>query len=419
MYYKLLRMGQTRALYAVPPYFKYYLEKEGNLLVGRGSLGKIKKLLSFNSYKYEESDETTKARLPSTVLVGDIPEREYQVGDIGTIKGNKTGIIRLGTGYGKTIIACKLIKAIERSTLILVPRIHLVDQFIKEFRRWYNYEPGIIQGNNWTIRDITIASIQTLGRRKRQPNWFYNTFGCVIVDECHTAITNKRLQLIQSFNPEHLYGMTATPRRTDEQGKAIEFTFGPIIIDKDLETTKPIVKLIYSHVHIPIVFSYAEMIDKQVENEIRNDLLIKIIHEEIKEGRKILVLTKRIAHYGRLISRLREYSPIVISSAISSKERNEIISGLRDGRKEFQIILGTYSMLATGTDIPALDTLIFAGDLKSDVLQEQSAGRILRIFSGKKHPKIIDIVDNGNGILLHQAKARIKWYKKQEWKIEL
>jgi superfamily II DNA or RNA helicase len=74
-------------------------------------------------------------------------------------------------------------------------------------------------------------------------------------------------------------------------------------------------------------------------------------------------------------------------------------------------------MLSTGTDIPALDTLIFAGDLRSDVLQEQSAGRILRLFRDKQHPKIIDFVDNKTGILNHQGKARIRWYKKQGWEI--
>ena len=158
------------------------------------------------------------------------------------------------------------------------------------------------------------------------------------------------------------------------------------------------------------------MITKQVEDKGRNLLIADIVDHEVNDGRKILILTKRIKHYEKIAELLPpEYNQFSIASKDQLKKRDELLHELRENKREFDVILGTYSMLSTGTDIPVLDTLIFAGDLRSDVLQEQSAGRVLRLFGDKQHPKIIDIIDNKNGILNHQAISRIRFYKRQEW----
>jgi superfamily II DNA or RNA helicase len=372
-------------------------------------------------FDYQVSTATPNHRFTAT-----IPPREYQVGDTDTICAYRNGVIRLGTGYGKTVIACSVISKLNKKTLIIVPRTHLIDQFRKEVQKWFGFEPGIIQGNHCEVKDITIASIQTLVRRPAIAAEYSESFGCVIVDECHGSITDKQLEAIQTFNPEYLYGLTATPRRTDKQGDAIFFTFGDIIIDKDLERTAPKVNIVPYYGHI-MLDEYANMIEQQTNDPERNKLIIEHVIREFKTGRKILVLTKRVAHYLLLSKTLRQsfvhadvdglHVPRVyeISSEINVKDRIALLEKLRGGSDEFDVIFGTYSMLATGTDIPALDTLIFAGDLRSDVLQEQSAGRILRLFGDKQHPKIIDIADYGNKILMNQARERARFYSKMNW----
>lgn len=425
LYYRLLRMGNTRALYNVPEHFKYYHQCQEYLFVGRGMQRRIIEHLDTHQIPYELDSQVSTAT-PDTRFTAEITPREYQVGDTDTICAHRNGVIRLGTGYGKTPTACAVISKLNKRTLVIVPRTHLVDQFRKEIRKWFGFEPGIIQGDKCVIKDITIASIQTLVRRHELPKQLSETFGCVIVDECHGAITDKQLEAIQTFNPEYLYGMTATPRRTDKQGDAIFFTFGDIIIDKDLKRTSPKVEIIPYYGHI-MLDEYSSMIDQQTNDPDRNNLIIEHVIREFKTRRKILVLTKRVAHY-RLLSTLLHQScvssgsegvdiPVVheISSEVNVKDRIALLEKLRGGNSAFDVIFGTYSMLATGTDIPALDTLIFAGDLRSDVLQEQSAGRILRLFGDKQHPKIIDIADYGNKILMNQARERAKFYSRMNW----
>jgi superfamily II DNA or RNA helicase len=89
------------------------------------------------------------------------------------------------------------------------------------------------------------------------------------------------------------------------------------------------------------------------------------------------------------------------------------------GEYEFKAIFGTTSLLAVGFDLPALDTLIITGDIKSSVLTTQSAGRILRLFAGKPTPKILDLWDNKNQIFSRQFYERKKVYESKKWLIKM
>lgn len=422
-------MGNQRALYNVPENFHYYHEFGEYLFIGRGMEQRLTNYLNkhgiFCAFDYQISRAEPRRR-----YTAEITPRAYQEGDVEQIVKHSCGVIRLGTGYGKTVIACQVIQSLQRRTLIIVPRTHLVEQFRKEIKKWFGLEAGIIQGERIEDRDISIASVQTLVRNPKIASELNNKFGLVLVDECHGAITDKQLEVIQTFCPQYLYGLTATPRRTDKQGDAIFFTFGDIIIDKDLPRGTPKVVTVPCHEHIEMD-EYSEIIKSQVENKERNQLIIHHILNELQANRKILVLTKRVAHYELISHQLESIQHGIgdkirvgannkiriheISSATNAKDRLALLDSLRNGDQAFDVILGTYSMLATGTDIPALDTLIFAGDLRSDVLQEQSVGRILRLFGDKAEPKIIDIIDYGNKILYNQGRERSKFYKKMNW----
>ena len=92
-----------------------------------------------------------------------------------------------------------------------------------------------------------------------------------------------------------------------------------------------------------------------------------------------------------------------------------MLKEFKNETKHFDAIVGTTSLLSVGLDIPALDTLIIACDMRSGILTRQSAGRILRLFGEKKEAEILDIKDGWNGILSAQYYKRYKTYKKMGW----
>lgn len=415
-WYTLQRMGNSKALYGVPKSFIYYEEKDGWLIIGRGLETRIKDYCMATGLPYKPEYKQTDNPL-SEPLNGEVTLRDYQEEPyLEAFYKFHVGILQLGTGFGKTVISCKLIKDHGQSAIILTHRGHILSQFKDEFKKWYNYDVGVIQGNNIDVKDITVAMVQSLTSKPELLDQIKERFGLLVVDECHTFITEKRLKVIQSFNPKYLYGLSATPFRTDQQDRAIHFTFGDVLASGDLPRTPPKINIINSET--PIEYGeYHDMVEAMVTNDKRNDMIARLVDEQVKEDRKVLVLTKRIDHYERISEKLKSKDIHTINSSDKQEDRNEMLAKMREGKMNFKVLLGTFPMLSTGTDIPQLDTLVFAGDLKSSVLTQQSAGRILRLFDGKKEPLIIDVIDSKNKVFTRQAKHRLNFYKEQEWEI--
>ncbi len=210
--------------------------------------------------------------------------------------------------------------------------------------------------------------------------------------------------------------MTGTARRSRDDGRtdAIQFLFGPVIYEWRGTMLTPKVEMRNTKAVIPVL-QYGEMVDLMVKHDARNEYIANVILAHHIGNRKTLVLTKRIEHFELLTKKLGDLRTVGISA--KDKDRIETLQRLKTVPDSFDVLLGTSSLLGTGLDMPCLDTLIIAGDLKSDVLLEQSGGRILRLFEGKENPVIIDFYDKENPILYRQALARQKLYQELGWEI--
>jgi superfamily II DNA or RNA helicase len=415
VYAVMKRQGNMRALYAIKEYITYYKNHITGLIVGRGSIDYL--LKNFKESINGNILVSFSAKTVDTPIKKKVVLRKYQEGIVEKILEHQQGIIKLSTGYGKSMVALKLTEETQLKTLIVVPRLNLLKQFQADIKNLYGLECGIINGQTFDVKEITIATIQTL--KLRDLSKIKSEFGMIIFDECHLYISDKSIRVIMSFNPLRLYGMSGTPDRSDGQGEALKFYFGDIIVDKALPQEKPTVK-IYKYDGKYFGSTYSEIIDLQSQDENRNKLIADIANKEIYDGRKIIILTKRVDHYQRIAELITSDKAFPIRATLPStegREQQRLLERLREGSGDFNAILGTFSLLSTGINIPALDTIIFAGDIKSNVLATQSIGRILRLFEGKKKPKIIDIDDCKSGILANQARLRRKFYKENNWEI--
>ena len=407
-----------RARYVLSEYIKYYRETQhGCLILGRGNEGAIRTYADRINHEIKTID--CRHEQPCTTpITTSITLRDYQRGVVSAALHKDSGMLRLDTGFGKTIIGIELIGRLRQRTLIIVPKLDLLNQWIHEIKQWTDIKTvGVIQGKNVDIQDITVATVQSLGKQIDRGTLSRTSFGCVLVDECHGFTTPKRRVLLESIPSRHCYGLTATARRSDGQGEALRWIFGDVLVDRKLPRATPTIRLAKYHGHI-MMQEYADMITEQVEDTDRNLFITNIVQTEINKGRKILVLTKRVNHYEQIAEGLDADGIIPFGSGQKKKERDELLRSLRKGTREYSCILGTFNLLSTGIDIPSLDTLIIAGDLKSDVLSEQSVGRVLRLFEGKDDPVVIDVQDQGNPILRRQASIREQFYKDQGWIIE-
>lgn len=417
VYATMLRMGKP--VWWMKPYREYYREaKDGTIYIPRGCEKSLTDyLVLLKNIRPIVTDNRVSVPL-KTPFSCSLALREYQKPAFDSIT-SESGLIRLGTGYGKSVFALKLVEKWQQKTLIIVPRSHLLEQYRGDIQKHCKLTPAILSTTKpLTDSAITLSTIQTLASMARSKNLsaITDTFGMVIVDECQNYITKKRLAIIQSFPAKYYFGMTATPERTDQQDKAIGWIFGKTLVDADLPQRKPTVHCYYSNCAVP-VREYADIIKNHIEDEERNVMVADIVQNMADKGYRVLVLTKRVDHIELIRSHIADTAGHYALYA-QAKEKNELLDEFRKNTKEFSVIWGTYSLLATGTDIPSLDCLVFAGDLKSNVLSRQAIGRILRLFDGKKEPIVIDIVDHLNPILFRQFKHRKKLYTTYAWHTE-
>lgn len=415
VYYKMIRRN-PRLKYSLSKNFKYYEVYQNNLVIPRGCYQRVLRACENLGIDLEVEDlkSESKCQHSSTIKL-----RNHQQGIPESYRKAEEGIFRCGTGFGKTVLALKLAELTGQKTLIIVFRGNIFNQFVVEVEKYFGYKPGIIKGNKCEIKGITIGMIGTL--RNRLDVIDPNEFGLVIYDECHTAIPDKTREVAEFFNSKYRYGMTGTCDRTDGRGEAISFIFGDILVDKDYFKSDPIVHITPYTGHI-LMSEYYEIVEDQVNDDKRNEMIVDIIQEEVNSGRKILVLTKRIFHYEIIAKKLKDRGVKLVDTVVSGvneKETKEKMEAWRKGTLDFNCICATTSIFAVGTDIPRLDTLVIACEMKSHVLLQQASGRILRLFEGKPTPKIIDVWDMGNPILKNQGVQRQKTYKKLGWEIKL
>lgn len=313
-----------------------------------------------------------------------------------------------------TLIALRLAEKLQQKTLIIVPKQDLLRQFKDEYEKYFPGKCGIIQGKKVKIEDVTVATVQSLKNRIRDNSLRPDTFGCLVIDECHLFVTKQSRAVLEYFNAFYRYGFTGTMGRSDGQIQAIEWIIGPVIMKKQIERAQPTIE-IYEYPKKIFMDEYHNIIAEQVLHRERNQLIYDIAKEKRAEGRRVLILTKRVAHAEEIAQDTACY---IFKASDAKGVRDEFLSAAKSCPDSISILMGTYALLGTGIDIPGLDTLILAGDLKSDVLLEQSAGRILRLFSDKASPVIIDIHDTGNPILRRQGKIRQEFYTSQDWLVQ-
>jgi len=349
----------------------------------------------------------------------DIKLRDYQETILSNWRKTKPseGCFDLSVGSGKTIMILQMIKELGVTATILVHTSVILEQFVEEAKKHWGYDLNVVDGQNKRIGPITVASVASLFNNPQLLAELVANTSALFVDEAHLYVSDKRVEVVEAFRPSYIYGFSGTFQREDAQGPAIHFYFGNILETYEATMINPVVEAIDSKEFIPVDINYATIIDSMVENDSRNTLIAGLAFGEAMQGRKVLVLVKRILHYQKIREKLPKGDTIIMAES-DDDDLGEKLQLLRENKMDFSIILGTFSLLSTGFNVPQLDTLVFGGDLRSSVLTTQSCGRILRKLTGK-NAKIIDIFDYKNPILYRQFQARKKLYESKNWIVKM
>ena len=358
--------------------------------------------------------------------------REEQERCLNFLEEYDNGILYAPTGFGKTVVSCKLIADKKVNTLIIVHNLNLLKQWQERIKSFLDVkEVGQIGGGKKKITNvIDVASIQTLWN-KGNVNEITKNYGMIIIDECHHLAAFTYEKAINSVNSRYVYGVTATPNREDGHSPIVKMQCGNIRYEVDLKKfnknlgipMKVIVKENYLNFVNKNISDYTinEINNLICKDVIRSEKILKDIEEEFSKGKNILVLTERIEHLdyfkeklSKLTKNLLTYQGGLGKKVLKKYEETkvEIIENNQN-----KIILATGSYIGEGFDDSSLDVLFLTMPISGITKVTQYTGRLHRKSSNKTEIMIYDYVDINFKQTRNMFQKRKKTYEKLGYEI--
>lgn len=334
--------------------------------------------------------------------------RDYQLDSISNTRqslrnGNRTPLIQLPTGGGKTVIAAEIIKgAIEKGNkvLFLAPRRELIYQAHRNFSD-SGIDCGMVMaGEAMRFAPVLVASFDTVNIRYMRRGNDLPPADLVIVDEAHLSVAPTRLKILNWYanSGAFVIGLSATPARGDGKGLGRFYD--------DLVCGWPIKRLTESGYLAPVrYFAYKSPDLSNLGTGAHGDYVEKRLDEIMNTGEligDIVANWKRIAFgkptvvfcasqkHSRNVCEQFNLAGITaehIDAHTPEGERQAILERVATG---ITTVLCNVYIASYGLDIPSLECVVIARPTKSLVLYMQTVGRVLRVHEKKENAIVID-----------------------------
>lgn len=309
----------------------FYRVSGNMMLVPRGLLFYIEELFKENNIEYtienEDYENISREQVDEFIKSLKIPFEPYEyqkkcVYD-SLVKGRLTNIS--ATGSGKSLIIYILMRYMiesDRSVMIIVPNIMLVNQIYNDFIDYgFSNIDDYVQriGGEHKVKEITKHCVITTWQSQyRNDTEFYDR-NAIIIDECHGVGVDSQIKeviLPKATKAKYRWGFTGTIPKSEISRLSIFSALGEPnrvinaqgLIEAGLATPVKI-KSILIHFNK----DEAEVVNRQknynyeeqfiISHKKRNEVLIALIEKISKKG-NTLVLYSKIAHGDFLLQLL-------------------------------------------------------------------------------------------------------------------
>jgi superfamily II DNA or RNA helicase len=413
-----LRLSTAR----IPRIIFCFEEHPEHIAIPRGCMDDLRDLFAEHRIKLRVDDMRTAGDGVSFTFHGKL--REPQQEAIKKILEHDYGVLVAPPGFGKTVIGAYLIAERGCSTLVLVHRKELLNQWIARLSLFLGIPPKEIgrigSGKSKPNGRLDIAMIQSLVRKDAVSDLVAG-YGHVLVDECHHLPAVSFERVLNEVKARYVVGLTATPYCRDGHQPIIHMQCGPVGFSVHPKSREA--KMEFRHRLICRTTDFAMdnseaaiqgIFTAIVADQRRNDLILADIRQALKEGRSPVLLTERKGHLDIFVDKLRNEVKhlIVLNGRLSTKERRETMERLAavpDG--EERLIAATGRYLGEGFDDSRLDTLILAMPFSWKGTIVQYAGRLHREHPGKHEVRVYDYIDANVPKLVRMYRKRLRGFR--------
>lgn len=393
----------------------------------RGCLDELLRLLSELNIESVVRDERNPGRPLAVSFHGQLRHTQQLAAD--ALAAHDTGVLAATTAFGKTVVAAWLISRRGVSTLILVHRLQLMEQWMERLSTFLGLsirDIGRIGGGRSRPNGtLDVALIQSLVR-KGVVNDRVGEYGQLVVDECHHLPAISFEQVARRAKARYLLGLSATVTRKDGHQPIVFMQCGPVryrVNAKDEAAERPFTHAVWIR---PTAFrtttpgnpdprvQFRDLYAALIADQDRNRLIADDVTQAVREGRSPVVLTERIAHLEELAARLSTTVRhlIVLRGGMGRKPLQQARAQLVSiPENEERVVLATGGYVGEGFDDARLDTLFLTLPVSWRGTIAQYAGRLHRLHDSKREVRIYDYADLNTPMLARMFDRRCRGYE--------
>lgn len=299
---------------------------------------------------------------------------------------NRSLILQLRPGFGKSATSTYLASRLKVVTLILHDRVILEDQWINNFNKLTDALVWVIGKKPPLTYNVIICSNR---KYLKIPEEIRIQIGCIIIDECHKFCTVKGIPLLMTFTPKYLIALSATIKRNNGLEKMLFLECGEQNIVRRRNEVAHTTYKVRTGITLDLEGAtsiWNEMVKQQMNSIERNEMVYHLLDSFV--DKKVCILTMEIDHSDLIYNELKKRNYNVA-----------IMVGKAKNYSDSKILVGTVSKLGTAFDEEncckdfqgiRIDTLILLTSNKSEGIIEQILGRAFRA----QDPEIYSFVDN-------------------------
>ena len=337
------------------------------------------------------------------------------------VEGGRRGVIVLPTAAGKTHVALEAMHEVGGATLVVVPTIDLIDQWVAKLTDVFGVGVGRLGGGESDIQPVTVSTYDSALVRAENLG---NRFQFLVVDEVHHLPSPQYRHIAEMYCAPARLGLTATYERADLLHLELEALMGGKLFELGYEELTDYLAD-FTLVKVKVELSPEE----QEEYEATHETFVRYLRSKRMvlrgpwdfeafirrswnpEGREALMAWRRsreLAFNPRakleavrtLLSRHRGARTLIFAEQTDQvydlgrqllvpcltyktpdEERKELLRRFKEGKNT---ILATSRVLDEGVDVPEASVAIVLSGSGSPRQFRQRLGRILRPREGKQ-----------------------------------